>query len=355
LLNSQFSYNQLAKIQDIDLQVSTALQNACNACWKSLYHLNGFIDACTPAALRDDLLLLQIADAKYSFELDSEPVSFTRLFEALSSENYKNDQIPEMIFNYISYFQAAGKIDLHALKPAYYYGYRKNQELFRDKKEITVKSYHTNLTLYTAPSQYAVIRTLKDELDFLFRHPLYPDELLHMCLCHFQVRALAPYNELNHHVARVYSQLWLKSLHLNFDFLPIARVISANKEPYQLMMREVVNGGNYAGWCLYFMDIVQEAALKLLASLKQIQALKKNTLELMAKYTDYPLPAADLMPVIFSRPYIKPKYLVETLDCHRQTAYAYLEHLVKAGILVGKKSGREKLYLHKQLFDVLSN
>ncbi len=355
MLNSQLPYNQLSKLQDIDLKKSIELENACKTCWKSLFHLNGFIDAYSTETLRDDLLLLQIADAKYSFELDNETISFTRLFEAFSSENPLADKIPVMIFNYMSYVQSTSKIDLNTLKPVYFYGNKKKQDLFRDKKEVTVKSYHTNLTLYTAPSQYAVIRNLKDELDFLFRRPLDADELVHMSLCHLQIRAIAPYNELNHHVARVYSQLWLKSQHLNFDFLPLARAIAVNRETYQLMMREVANEGKYTDWCIYFIDILHEACEYLLARLKEIQALKKNTLDIMAKYTAYHLPAEELLAVVFSRPYIKPKYLVEALGCHRHTAYAYLAHLVKAGILIEKKSGREKLYLHKQLFDVLSN
>lgn len=103
------------------------------------------------------------------------------------------------------------------------------------------------------------------------------------------------------------------------------------------------------------LDIVREASDYMLGKLKDIQALKKNTLDILEKYTAYHLPATALLRVIFSRPYIKPQHLVDALDCHRQTAYVYLAHMVNAGILIEKRSGREKLYLHKRLSDALSN
>lgn len=75
---------------------------------------------------------------------------------------------------------------------------------------------------------------------------------------------------------------------------------------------------------------------------------------MLSKYTAYNLPAGGLLKVLFSRPYIKTVHLVDELDCHRQTAYTYLEHLVRLGLVVEKKSGREKLYLHKELLDIIS-
>jgi Fic family protein len=355
LLNSQLPYNQLPKLSEIALDITPLLQNACRNCWNSLYHLNGFIDAYGADALRNDMLLLQLADAKYSFELDNESISMSRLFEAWSSENAMKERLPGMVFRFISQYRAETGLGLNALKPLYFPAGRKNQDHFREKKELQVKSYHTNLTLYTAPSQVNVIRSLRTELDQMIRHALPYDPLIHMALCHLQLRALAPFNELTHHVARTYTQAWIRSRHMNFGFLPISRIISGNPENYQLMMREIANQNKYAGWCVYLIDIVSESAAFMLDNLKKIQALKKNTLEIVSKYTAYHLPAQDLLPLIFSRPYLKPKYLIDALHCHRQTAYVYLSHLVKAGILIEKSSGREKLYLHKQLFDVLSN
>jgi Fic family protein len=355
LLNSQFPYNQLPHLQQIVVAHHPLLQQACRNCWNSLYQLHGFIDAFPAKSLQDDLMLLQITEAKFSFELDNRPISFTRLFEAFSSENLLGDEIPKTISNYISWYRTNRKISLEALKPVYAQ-LKKRQSLFRDKKEISVRSYHTNLALYTAPDHPGILRSLKEDLDHSFHnHHSHMDELVQMSLCHFQIRALSPYNELNHHVARSYTQLWLKSQNFNFVFLPISKIIYSSREKYQALMREVANSKNYEDWCIYLIDTLNEAALYTIRKLKEIQSLKKATLELMAKYTEYHLPANELLPVIFSRPFLKPKYLTTPLHCHRHTAYAYLGHLVKAGILIEKKSGREKLYLHKQLFDVLSN
>jgi Fic family protein len=218
-----------------------------------------------------------------------------------------------------------------------------------------VKSYHTNLTLYTAPDNSSVIRELRKDLNRQLGLHSQTDPLLHMALCHYQIRALAPFTELNHHSARTYTQLWIRQLGLNFHFLPIARLISTKRETYQSIMRDMAAGKTYGNWGHFIVDVVHEAANYLLDRIRELQALRKTTQDILEKYTAYHLPAVELMPVMFSRPFIKPRYIIEQLDCHRHTAYAYLDHLVKAGLLIEKKAGREKLYLHKALFDVLSN
>ena len=354
MLNSQFPYNELPKLQDIVIEPERKLTEACGTCWKTLYQLHGFLEAFENGPINGDLLLLQLADARHSFDLDKKPIAISRVFEAYSSENALGDDTLDTLFAFLAQYRQTDEISLDTLSPAYLLSGRKKTGLSRDRKDINIRSYHTNLTLYTPPAQASVIKSLKEDLEYTFRNPRNEEGLIQMCLCHFQLRALAPYNALNDHAARVFSQLWIKSLKLNFSFLPFSRIISENREAYQLMMREVAGKGRYADWCLYLVQITTEAATYLLARLKDIQSLRKNTYDLITKYTEYPLPA-ELLGIVFSRPFIKPKYITEALQCHRQTAYAYLGHMVRAGILVEKRSGREKLYLHKQLLDVLSN
>jgi Fic family protein len=64
---------------------------------------------------------------------------------------------------------------------------------------------------------------------------------------------------------------------------------------------------------------------------------------------------SELGVLIMRHPYIKVIDLVAALQCHRQTAATYLKHLVKMGILIEKTSGREKMYLNKELLDILAN
>jgi Fic family protein len=82
-------------------------------------------------------------------------------------------------------------------------------------------------------------------------------------------------------------------------------------------------------------------------------ALRKSAYEQMNKYLDYVLPSDAILKVLFEQPYINAKRMCKLLNCHRQTAYLYLTHLCKLGLLIPKKMGRETLYLHKAYFDLL--
>lgn len=320
-------------------------------CWKNLNHLSGYIDA-YGGGLHDDLVLLQLVDAKYSFELEGETVALGRLFEACSSENVLDDRVSQMIIAYTRQYSSADP-HLYAVKPGYIQR-RKGQDLFREKGHAVLKSYYTNLVLYTAPSTATVIRKLRDELEDLLKSPPDIDELHFASLVHLQVRALSPFTALNQHSARMLTELYIRSLDKFLYFLPLASVIYVDKEKYQVMVREVMTSGKYLDWVLYFVQLLGSSASLLRQKLGEIQVYKARVYDMLSKYTAYNLPARELMKVLFSRPYIKTVHLIDELDCHRQTAYTYLEHLVRMGLVIEKKSGREKLYLHKELLDILS-
>ena len=110
---------------------------------------------------------------------------------------------------------------------------------------------------------------------------------------------------------------------------------------------------NLQGWVLFFLGMVQTAAITSQKQLLELTTLKKVTKEMILKYTLYHLPANTLMVLLFEKPFIKAADLMLAMNCHRQTAATYLKHLEGIGLLIEKKSGREKLYFHKRLYDVL--
>lgn len=87
--------------------------------------------------------------------------------------------------------------------------------------------------------------------------------------------------------------------------------------------------------------------------MKRIKKRMIWTADLINKYTEYNLPS-ELNEVIYESLFIKTADLIGRMNCHRHTAYKYLEHLMKIGILAEKRSGREKLYFHKELYDMIS-
>ena len=60
------------------------------------------------------------------------------------------------------------------------------------------------------------------------------------------------------------------------------------------------------------------------------------------------------MELIFTQPYVKVKFLVDAGIAERRTASEYLQELERIGILAGEKRGREVIYRHPALLEVLS-
>jgi len=62
----------------------------------------------------------------------------------------------------------------------------------------------------------------------------------------------------------------------------------------------------------------------------------------------------ELIELIFRQPYCKISFVVEAGIAERKTASVYLQELERVGILRGEKSGREMVYRHPALLEVLT-
>ena len=62
----------------------------------------------------------------------------------------------------------------------------------------------------------------------------------------------------------------------------------------------------------------------------------------------------ELIELIFRQPYCKIGFVVETGIAKRKTASEYLQELERIGVLVGETRGREMIYRHPALLEVLT-
>jgi Fic family protein len=62
----------------------------------------------------------------------------------------------------------------------------------------------------------------------------------------------------------------------------------------------------------------------------------------------------ELVDVIFEQPYCRIGNLVDKGIAHRQAASRYLQELVKLGVLREMPFGKEKLFIHPKLMQLLS-
>lgn len=348
MINSQLPFNRLKLLSDRNFIQSGILQNASVSCLNALHYLRGYREAMSD--LDAILRLLRLTEARISFELDSMPVSLLRLMEADASENHLDDELCATIIRSAHIFPTKKIIrlsDLNSEGPN-----KKGSQPYRERKELTVKSYFTNLTLYTAPSGSQLLGKLRKDLDETLNSG--PDDLQGISSVHYQIRAMAPFPQLNGHSARVSTTLLLRNLGFSDGFILFCDAIAEEKENYQILMRNMMQSSDLSDWHLFIFDRIEKGALKLVSLLKKVKEQSRRSEEIINKYTGFNMPQG-INSILYEHVYIKPIDIISGLGCHRQTAYGYLSHLVKMGLLTEKRSGREKLYFHKDLFDLLSN
>ncbi len=347
-------HNQLKPIGELKILNLMDLNLASESCWKLIYHLNGYVDAQGNSGIQDFYNLIELLDCKYSFDLEGISISIPRLLEAYSSENNLNEINAKLILKSLEWKDEIDRLSIQSMSPVFMFHSKKQFELFREKKELRIQSYFTNLCLYTTPNIPSLIQYLKNDLDKGLRQVNRSSSLQDLALLHYQFRALSPYVTMNGHSARTLSKLFLRENGLLYSSIPISAVLHKDKETYNSLLRDILIHKSFEKWILFMIQKLEEAVVLLLEKTKSYVQLRKKFRDQLDKYTDYILPTEALLEVLFSKPFIKPNMLCSALGCHRQTAYTYLDHMVKMGLLLEKSSGREKLYLNKEYADLLN-
>jgi len=139
---------------------------------------------------------------------------------------------------------------------------------------------------------------------------------------------------------------------LEIPVLYLSRFIIQNKPDYYRLLREVTENGNWEPWVLYMMHGVEQTALWTSGRIREIKTLLDATVDKVR--TEAPkIYSRELIDLIFRQPYCKIGFVVDAKLAERKTASTYLRDLENLGILVGEKVGREVIYRHPALLDVL--
>lgn len=347
--NTQLPYNQLTGLSEEFKPDFNLLYSELIEANSALSRLKGFMEAIENAGLNSIVTLMERMELRASFELEAQTISLGRFVESVASENYLGDELTQSILECHRKFYKTSNPGIDSLSPDYFKVYKSKQ---RELKNIAVQSYNTRLTLYTPPSQM-LVQELSSNLDSFLRSLNRQSPLQFLTLASYQIRALSPYPRLNGHVSRVLLQNLLHKWGYTNCMLPISQIILGNKEEYQTIMKKVVLEGKYLSWQQLMLKVVTEAAEYQLEQIKAWRNLRQSQALRIEKYTDYLLPL-ELSDLVCSNCYIKASDIISTLKCHRHSAYKYLAHLTKTGILIEKNSGREKLYLNQDLLTLLS-
>lgn len=208
--------------------------------------------------------------------------------------------------------------------------------------------------VYTPPIGEDLLRSLLANWEKFLHEATEIDPLIRMAVAHYQFEAIHPFTDGNGRTGRVLNSLFFigEGL-LTLPILYLSRYIIQHKADYYRLLREVTKTDEWEAWLLFMLKGVEETAHWTVAKIAAMRTLQRHT-------TDFVRQAApkiyshELLDLIFELPYCRIQNVTDKGIAVRQTASGYLKQLVKLGVLEEKPVGREKLFIHPKLMQLLT-
>jgi Fic family protein len=138
--------------------------------------------------------------------------------------------------------------------------------------------------------------------------------------------------------------------------LYLSRYIIAHKPDYYRLLLDVTHRNDQRGWepwLLFMLRGIEETATWTTTKIAAIRGLAKETTRLVRDNLPN-IYSRELVDVVFEQPYCRILNVVEAEIAGRQAASRYLKALVSIGVLREQVFGREKLFVHAKLLDLLT-
>jgi Fic family protein len=217
-----------------------------------------------------------------------------------------------------------------------------------------LRNQATGQTIYTPPVGEAVIRDLLGNWEAFLHQDDDIDPLIKMAIAHYQFEAIHPFIDGNGRTGRVLNILYLVEQGLlSLPILYLSRYIMQNRQDYYRHLLNVSQTQQWEPWVLYMLKAVENTAQWTTAKIAAIRQL----LEHSTAHIRQALPKVyshELVAVIFEQPYCRISDLVSRDIAKRQTASVYLKQLCDIGVLNEFQAGKEKLFVHPKLIQLMT-
>jgi Fic family protein len=180
------------------------------------------------------------------------------------------------------------------------------------------------------------------------------DPLVRMAVGHYQFEAIHPFVDGNGRTGRVINTLFLiQEGLLNLPILYLSRYIIAQRADYYRLLLEVTTQQAWEPWLLFMLSAVEETARWTTAKIAAIRTLSEHTTQFVRDRLPKTY-SRELVDVIFEQPYCRISNVVDKKVAQRQAASRHLKDLVTIGVLEEVQVGKEKLFIHPKLMQLLS-
>jgi len=181
------------------------------------------------------------------------------------------------------------------------------------------------------------------------------DPLVKTIISHYQFEAIHPFDDGNGRTGRILMVLQLiQEKILDIPILYISGYINKNKSTYYELLNNVTKNGNWYDYVIFMLNGFCEQAKTtktLLFNIRELYFKQKTKLKSECKN----IYSSDLVDAIFTMPIITPSKLAEILSVEWETAKKYLNKCESIGLLQQRKIKKYRLYMNKELIDLLHN
>lgn len=212
----------------------------------------------------------------------------------------------------------------------------------------------TNEVIYTPPDNFKSISNLMANLEtYLNDDSDDISPLIKLAVQHYQFESIHPFYDGNGRTGRIINVLYLilKGL-LDEPVLYLSSFIIKNKGDYYRLLQEVRTQNNWENWILYMLKGVEQTGIETIQRIDHINRLFAQTQKLVQEKLPR-IYSKDLVEQLFVHPYCKIDFFVTNLHIERKAAARYLSNLEKIGILQSQHKGKEVIYVHTELYNLL--
>ncbi|MBX7229495.1 MAG: Fic family protein [Burkholderiaceae bacterium] len=213
---------------------------------------------------------------------------------------------------------------------------------------------HTGAIIYTPPAGEELLRAKLANWERYLHETDDIDPLIRLAVGHYQFEAIHPFIDGNGRTGRILNSLYLiEEELLSLPILYLSRYIIKHKAEYYRLLLEVTRDHAWEPWIVYLLRGIEETAQWTGAKISAIRSLATLTLK-HVKQAAPKIYSRELVDLIFDLPYCRIQNLVDKKIAGRQAASRYLKQLVNIGVLQEKTVGRDKLFIHPKLMQLLT-
>lgn len=351
-------YNDLPRLPPaIDVLETTAVLKACIPARAALAELKQAGELLPNQELL--INLLPLLEAKDSSEIENILTTSDKLFRYAQEEAGADHATKEALRYRTALYTGYQQLAKHPLCTNTAVDICSNiksvQMEIRKVPGTVLKNQLTGDTIYTPPVGEESLRDLLANWEQFLNTQDDIDPLIKMAVSHYQFEAIHPFTDGNGRTGRIINILYLIDQQLlSLPILYLSRFILRNKQDYYQGLINVTREGQWQPWLVYMLKAVESTALWTTAKIAAVRQLIEGT----SGYVQSRLPkiySHELVQIIFEQPYCRIGNLVDRGIAKRQTASVYLKQLCDIGVLQEITSGRDKLFVHPKLLQLMTS